>query len=127
MTAAKTTAPHKATPAPKDAIALLKADHEAVSHLFTEYEKTHLIPNKKALVAQICTALSVHAQIEDEIFYPAVKAKLKDKLPALPNEHGEKVGMRGGMPSVRVQQCVFDQKRGLQGTNRGDRSRPRVQ
>jgi Hemerythrin HHE cation binding domain len=66
--------------APKDAIALLKADHEAVSQLFAEYERTRSVPNKKALVAEICTALSVHARIEEEIFYPAVQAALKDKL-----------------------------------------------
>ena len=56
----------------QDAIALLKADHEAVSHLFAEYRMTHSVSNKRALVAEICTALSVHAQIEEEIFYPAV-------------------------------------------------------
>ena len=56
----------------QDAIALLKADHEAVSHLFAEYKMTHSVSNKRALVAEICTALSVHAQIEEEIFYPAV-------------------------------------------------------
>lgn len=67
-------------PTPKDAIALLKADHEAVSQLFAEYENARSVPNKKALVAEICTALSVHAQIEEEIFYPAVKRALKDKL-----------------------------------------------
>lgn len=80
MTATKTTPSHKAAPAAKDAIALLKADHEAVSQLLTEYESTRSAANKKALVAQICTALGVHAQIEEEIFYPAVKAALKDKL-----------------------------------------------
>ena len=80
MTATKTAASRNPGPAPKDAVALLKADHEAVSQLFAEYEKTRSVPNKKALVAQICTALSVHAQIEEEIFYPAVKAALKDKL-----------------------------------------------
>lgn len=74
-TTTKTTAP-----APKDAIAMLKADHTAVSEMFAEYEKSRSIPKKKALVAEICTALSVHAQIEEEIFYPAVKAALKDKL-----------------------------------------------
>ena len=74
-TTTKTTAP-----APKDAIAMLKADHAAVSAMFAEYEKTRSVPKKKALVAEICTALSVHAQIEEEIFYPAVKAALKDKL-----------------------------------------------
>ncbi|MHB8948667.1 MAG: hemerythrin domain-containing protein [Rhodoferax sp.] len=80
MTDTKTAAPDKAKPAPKDAIALLKADHSAVSDLFAEYEKTRSNPKKKALVAEICMALSVHAQIEEEIFYPAVKTALKDKL-----------------------------------------------
>jgi hemerythrin-like domain-containing protein len=79
-TASKTVSADKAKPAPKDAIALLKADHEAVSQLFAEYEKTRSTPSKQALIAEICTALSVHAQIEEEIFYPAVKSALKDKL-----------------------------------------------
>lgn len=51
MTATKTASRDKAKPAAKDAIALLKADHEAVTLLFAEYEKTRSIPNKKALVA----------------------------------------------------------------------------
>jgi hemerythrin superfamily protein len=79
-TAATAASTSKAKPAPKDAIALLKADHEAVSQLFAEYEKTRSVSNKKALVAEICTSLTVHAQIEEEIFYPAVRAALKDRL-----------------------------------------------
>jgi hemerythrin superfamily protein len=80
MSSTKTASTAKAKPAAKDAIALLKADHEAVSQLFAEYEKTRSVADKKTLVAQICAALSVHAQIEEEIFYPAVKDALKDKL-----------------------------------------------
>ena len=80
MTSTKTVPATKARAVAEDAIALLKADHEAVSQLFTEFEHTRSIVNKKALVGKICTALSVHAQIEEEIFYPAVKAALKDKL-----------------------------------------------
>jgi len=80
LTINKTATADKTRPAAKDAIALLKADHEAVSELFAEYEKTRTSAKKKALVAEICTALSVHAQIEEEIFYPAFKAALKDKL-----------------------------------------------
>lgn len=72
------TATKRATP--KDAIAMLKSDHEVVSQLFAEYEKTRSVDKKKALVAEICTELGVHAQIEEEIFYPAVKTALKDKL-----------------------------------------------
>ena len=72
-----------------DAIALLRADHSLVSGLFAEYEKTRSVSRKKALVSQICMELSVHAQVEEEIFYPAVKAALHDKemVPEATVEH----------------------------------------
>ena len=63
----------------QDAIALLRADHRKVSELYTQYEATRSAAKKKALVATICLELSVHARVEEEIFYPAVKAALKDK------------------------------------------------
>lgn len=80
MTTARSPAARKASPAPKDAIALLKADHSAVDQLFGEYEKTRSARNKKALVTEICAALTVHAQVEEDIFYPAIKKALKDRL-----------------------------------------------
>ena len=58
---------------------MLRADHKLVSGLFDEFEKTRSDTKKAKLVAQICKELTVHAQIEEEIFYPAVKAALKDK------------------------------------------------
>lgn len=89
METTQTARPHLATPAIKDPIALLRADHEAVGQLFAEFETAHSVPNKKALVARICTTLSVHAQIEKEIFYPELKAALKDKwlMPEATVEH----------------------------------------
>ena len=72
-----------------DAIALLRADHKRVSELYEQYESTRSTAKKKALVATICQELSVHAQVEEEIFYPAVKAALKDKelVPEAQVEH----------------------------------------
>ncbi len=67
------------TPRTKDAIALLREDHKKVSALFDEFEKARSASVKKRLVQTICQELTVHAQIEEEIFYPAVKAALKDK------------------------------------------------
>ena len=78
--ATKTTAAAKQSAAPKDAIALLKTDHGTVSGLFAAYEKAGSSKKKKALVAEICNELSVHVRIEEEIFYPAIKAALADKL-----------------------------------------------
>ncbi len=62
----------------KEATALLRADHKLVSDLFAEYDKTRSSAKKMELVTQICNELTVHAQVEEEIFYPAVKAALKD-------------------------------------------------
>ncbi len=78
-TAAKKTAAKKAPSKPQDAIAMLRADHAKVSALFAEFEKARSSTKKMALVGTICTELSVHAQVEEEVFYPAVKAALKDK------------------------------------------------
>ena len=59
----------------QDAIALLKADHAAVKKLFAQEQKaTKQDDEKKQIVFdQIKDALTVHATIEEEIFYPAVK------------------------------------------------------
>ncbi|MFL6696033.1 MAG: hemerythrin domain-containing protein [Vitreoscilla sp.] len=73
----------------QDAIALLRADHKRVSDLYEQYESTRSAAKKKTIVASICLELSVHAQVEEEIFYPAVKAALKDKelVPEAQVEH----------------------------------------
>jgi hemerythrin superfamily protein len=78
-TASKKVMKPKVAAKPLEAIALLRADHKAVDTLFAEYEKARAPSKKKQLVAKICTELSVHAQVEEEIFYPAVKQALKDK------------------------------------------------
>jgi len=62
-----------------DAVALLKADHRKVEDLFEKFEKTRDGERKKALVLQICTELTVHATIEEEIFYPACKGQIEDE------------------------------------------------
>ena len=58
----------------QDAITLLKADHAAVKKLFAQEEKaTNHDEKKQKIFDQIKDALTVHATIEEEIFYPAVK------------------------------------------------------
>lgn len=108
----KTTDSAKAKPAPKDAIALLRADHKAVSELFADYETARSVPKKKALVNSICTALSVHAQIEEEIFYPAVKAALKDKLlvPEATVEHSSVKALIAQLEDVEPDGEMYDAK-----------------
>lgn len=87
--ATKSTAKSTRSSKAPDAIAQVTADHEEVSDLFDEYEKTRSSVKRKRLVARICTDLTVHAQIEEEIFYPAVRLALKDKelVPEAAVEH----------------------------------------
>jgi hemerythrin superfamily protein len=66
-----------------DAIDLLTADHEDVRQLFAEYEELLADDaeeeDRLELALQICTALTVHATAEEEIFYPAARAAIQDK------------------------------------------------
>ena len=55
----------------EDAIALLKADHREVEGYFEAFEKARSDDRKQQLAEKICRALTVHATIEEEIFYPA--------------------------------------------------------
>jgi hemerythrin superfamily protein len=63
-----------------DAIALLKQDHRTVEELFAAFEKAGGDGRKQKLASQICLELSVHAQIEEEIFYPACEGKVEDDV-----------------------------------------------
>jgi hemerythrin superfamily protein len=73
-----------ATRSEKDACDLLDADHRAVKKMFKEYEELtnsrarSAAQKKMELARQICHELTVHAQIEEEIFYPALRAVLKE-------------------------------------------------
>ena len=64
----------------QDAVALLKADHAKVADLFEKYEKASGDGRKQAIAEEICLELSVHAQIEEEIFYPACEGKVEEDL-----------------------------------------------
>jgi hemerythrin superfamily protein len=63
---------------PMDAIRLLKQDHREVEQLIEEFEKARS-PRKAQIAGQICRMLTVHATIEEEIFYPAAREALKDE------------------------------------------------
>jgi hemerythrin superfamily protein len=64
----------------QDAIALLKNDHRAVEELFEKFEIASGEGRKQSIAEQICLELSVHAQIEEEIFYPACEGKVDEDL-----------------------------------------------
>jgi Hemerythrin HHE cation binding domain len=64
-----------------DVIAILKADHDKVKKLFKEFERLHdeeLDDEAEQVATQICNELTIHATVEEEIFYPAVRAAIDD-------------------------------------------------
>lgn len=63
-----------------DAVALLKADHRKVEELFASFEKARGEGRKKALAEQICMELTIHAKIEEDIFYPACEGAVEEDL-----------------------------------------------
>jgi len=63
-----------------DAIALLKSQHREVEELFAQFEKARQPSKKEALVRTICDKLAVHASLEEQHFYPAVKTKKTEDL-----------------------------------------------
>jgi hemerythrin superfamily protein len=63
-----------------DAIALLKADHRTVEELFDKFESARGAAAKQRIANQICFELIVHAQIEEEVFYPGVKDAVDEEI-----------------------------------------------
>jgi hemerythrin superfamily protein len=61
-----------------DAVSLLKADHRTVRQWFEQFQNAQSDERKQALATRICKALKVHAQIEEEIFYPAFRQETGD-------------------------------------------------
>ena len=76
-----------------DAITLLKTDHAEVEKLFKTYEKLgdRALKSKQRTVSSIIKALSVHAAIEEQVFYPAVRNEVEkaedDVLEAIEEHH----------------------------------------
>jgi hemerythrin superfamily protein len=65
-----------------DAIALLMQDHRMVEKLFKRFEKLKKQGDKRGMagvVEEVCSALTVHTTIEEEIFYPAARRALKEQ------------------------------------------------
>lgn len=72
----------KSAPGTTDAVSILTEDHKKVKKMFADYEKLMKSRDneeeKGALVEKICEELVVHTQIEEEIFYPAVRNAIED-------------------------------------------------
>jgi hemerythrin superfamily protein len=100
----------------QDAIALLKTDHATVKKMFEKEGKlTKKDSEKKAsLFNQIKAALEVHAAIEEEIFYPAVKKArsehVKDEVREAYEEHKQIKSLLAQVSSITPADETYDMK-----------------
>jgi hypothetical protein len=99
----------------QDAIALLKEDHKKVKQMFKEFDKMKEKAGegeKVQLVRKICMELNVHTQIEEEIFYPAVRKAIKeqDLLDEATVEHASAKDLIQQLESMSPSDDLYDAK-----------------
>ena len=98
----------------KDACDLLDADHVAVKHLFVEYARLAVAGDpageRQAYAQKICNELTVHAQIEEEIFYPALRKVIDapELLDEAEAEHQEAKDMIAAIEGMSGPDAVMD-------------------
>ena len=109
----KKSAAHRPTRSrtPQDAVALLKADHRLVAQLFRRFESASG-QTKRQLAERICTELTVHTILEEELFYPACRrARVEsDRLDEAQVEHDSLKVMIAGIEGQSPQQPFYDAK-----------------
>jgi len=95
-----------------DAIKLLKDDHKEVKSYFKQYESLEDDTEKQDLANKICLALTVHAQIEEEIYYPATREAIDDDdlLDEAEVEHASAKQLIAEIQTMKAGDRLFDAK-----------------
>lgn len=91
--------------------ALLKKDHDTVKDLFAKFEKAEGRSSKRKIVKKALTELKVHAAIEEEIFYPAVRKSVgKDIMNEADEEHHVAKVLIAELDEMDGQETHYDAK-----------------
>jgi hypothetical protein len=105
-----------AAAAKADATLLLTRDHTEVHELFKHYEKlaeSHAeASDRQAMAEQICTMLTVHATIEEEIFYPEAREAgvESDLLDEAEVEHSSAKALIAQIRAMQPDEALYDAK-----------------
>jgi hypothetical protein len=67
-------------PQQRDALQMLADDHRKVEELFEKYENARGASAQAKIVRQICEELTIHAMVEEQVFYPAVRDMVEDDM-----------------------------------------------
>ncbi len=80
-----------------DAIAVLKKDHHEIEQLFRRFERARSATERKRLADRMVRELSIHAAIEEQLVYPALRRRANGHAPqvllALEEHHVAKVAL----------------------------------
>jgi Hemerythrin HHE cation binding domain len=104
----------KASAHAEDAATLLVEDHRKVRKIFDEFKKLKSgdVEKKEDLVRTACTELSIHAMLEEEIFYPAVREKLDETglIDEAEVEHAVAKQLIGELEEMTPEEELYDAK-----------------
>lgn len=64
----------------RDALQMLADDHRTVEALFEKYDNARGEAAQKKIVQQICQELTIHAMVEEQVFYPAIRDVVEDDM-----------------------------------------------
>ena len=106
-----------AQPHPQDILQLLTAEHREVKAMFQQYRQLAEAGGKgderMLLASQICVALTLHAQVEEEILYPAARTALahdEDLVDEAYVEHASAKSLVAQIKTMTSDQPLFDAK-----------------
>jgi hypothetical protein len=89
---------------------MIRMDHSHVMHTFHQYEMDSSVKTKQALANSVCLALEIHAQLEEEIFYPAMSTLAADNPTVKKSvpEHDEMRRLIGRLRSMTPADAEYD-------------------
>jgi len=91
-----------------DATDMIRADHSRVLATFHRYKSDSSVGTKRSLVATICLSLEVHAELEEEIFYPAMASVDNTLVGKLIPEHDRVRGLISALRNADAADPQYD-------------------
>ena len=87
---------------------MIRMDHSQVLAVFHRYQPGGRAQTRKALVETACLAIEIHAQLEEEIFYPAMRAAGSTMLEDLESEHQEMKSLIATLSGMEPTDTQYD-------------------
>src|SRR6516225_9207096 len=93
-----------------DAIELIKQDHVHIEHSFQNFLETESGMTQEELFQEIETGLTAHSEMEEQVFYPALKELAPDKVAEALKEHAEVKRLLAALLDEDLNEETFESK-----------------